>query len=282
MRFILFLGIVLLTASAQFAGDAQAQSQIGGRGAVTVNPQKAYIFFRAPEKVEISFLRQVTPEQITQWRARRAEALPRALERYSRAQRDYDRMVRSCERQRQPCMTMSRPTPVTDETFYFPPPELQNFLPVSKGPQFSQLEGGGYTYLIEVPPGTYTLYGTMTSNAYSASGFCLCMGSLRFDARAGQIADIGEIRYAADLARQVQHVPTIGRVSSIEIVPYAAAMTRPDRLANLPIVAAELRAADKMPNYYGVFIDRHPAVPGILRYERDRVIDARTGQPAAP
>jgi hypothetical protein len=273
---------LLLAIAAPLAGAAQAQNQLGGRAAVTIDPQKSYIFFRAPEKIELIFLRQVTPEQLPLWRAARAEALRRAVERYSRAQLDYDRAVRACEGRPQPCLTVRRPTPVTEENFYYPPPETAKFVPVSTGPQFTQAEGGGYTYLIEVPPGIYTLYGSVTSGSYGLAGFCLCMGSLRFETRAGQIADVGEIRYAADEARQVQHLPTVGRVRSIEIVPYAPTMTRPAQLANLPVAPAVLRAADKLPNYLGVFIDRHPAVPGLLRYARDRVIDDRTGQAAAP
>lgn len=280
-RLSLIAGI-LLGLSVPVTGTAQAQTQLGGGRAPTINPQQAYIFFRAGEKVELAFLRRVTPEQIVGWRGRRAEALRRAVERYTREQREYDQAARACEGRPQPCLTVRRPAPVTDEGFYFPPPETANFLVVSKGPQFTQAEGGGYTYLIEVPPGGYTLYGSFTSGSYGLTGFCLCMGSLRFEARAGQIADLGEIRYAADEARQVQHVPTVGRVRSLEILPYAPAMTRPAQLANLPIVPADLHAADKMPNYLGIFIDRHPAVPGLLRYERDRVIDDRTGQAATP
>ena len=99
------------------------------------------------------------------------------------------------------------------------------------------------------------------------------MGSVRFEARAGQIMDLGEMRYPAADAT----LPVGVHVSSVQMVPYASSMTRPDRLNGLPVVPAEWRAAEKMPNYFGVLIDRHPAVPGVLRYQRDRVIDDRTG-----
>jgi hypothetical protein len=33
------------------------------------------------------------------------------------------------------------------------------------------------------------------------------------------------------------------------------------------------------PNYFGVEIDRLQAIPGVLRYDRDQIIDEASGQP---
>ena len=49
------------------------------------------------------------------------------------------------------------------------------------------------------------------------------------------------------------------------------------RLASLRIVPAELRAGGRFPNYYGVQIDRLTAIPGVLEYDRDRVVDVKAG-----
>ncbi|HLL31602.1 MAG TPA: hypothetical protein VK403_11445, partial [Allosphingosinicella sp.] len=59
------------------------------------------------------------------------------------------------------------------------------------------------------------------------------------------------------------------------LTPPDPAMPRPARLSGLPVVAADLRAAGKMPNYFGIEIDRLPAVPGVLAYERDKVVDVK-------
>jgi hypothetical protein len=242
------------------AGAALARDQLGGRDAVVIDSQKAYIFYRATEPGAVRFLREVTPAQRSAWLAERAGALARARARSS--------------------------TPVSDATFAYAPPERHNFVTVARGPQFSH-EPDGYTYLIAVPPGTYVLYGPL-GGASGGGAFgalagvrpetCLCMGSVRFEARAGQIVDIGRIRYPVS---DDEETGTPARLSSIELRPPSATMTVPDRLRGLPLVRAELRAADKMPNYFGVQIDRHPPLRGVLAYQRDRVIDVRTGQPLA-
>ncbi len=59
-------------------------------------------------------------------------------------------------------------------------------------------------------------------------------------------------------------------------MPVAGAAIDP-RLAGYAIVPAELRAAGRFPNYYGLQIDRMTPIPGVLAYERDRIIDVKTG-----
>lgn len=160
---------------------------------------------------------------------------------------------------------------------------MGNFVSVTRGPQFSRTGEGDYTYLVAVPPGTYALYGPITITGNGVIGVCLCMGSVRFDARPGEIMDLGEIRYpATEAMREHRQLRPGTGAAPAEVIPYAATMSRPDRLNGLPVVAAEWRAGDKMPNYFGVLISRHPALPGVLRYERDRVIDDRTGAAPVP
>jgi hypothetical protein len=282
MKFWTILMTALLVVAAQFAATAEARDQFNQKEAVTVDPQKSYIFFRSHEKIELQFLREVTPEEHAAWVAARETALARAQQRYERAASEYRRAVETCRNVPPPCLNMERPTPVTNENFAFSPAEADNFVSVTRGPQFTRA-GDDYSFLVAVPPGTYALYGPVTIAGNGAVGFCLCMGSVRFEARAGQIMDLGEIRYPANEGlRRHTPGPAGTHTASVEIMPYAASMTRPDRLSGLPIVPAELRAANKMPNYFGVLIDRHSAVPGVLRYERDRVIDDRTGTDPVP
>jgi len=278
MRVRVILAIGLLLAAVQFADRAEAREQLNQNDAVNVDPQKSYIFFRTRERLALQFLREVTPEEHAQWVAARAVALVAAQRRYERAAMQYRGEVEYCSDRPPPCMRLERPTPVTDENFAFTPAEADNFVAVSQGPQFTRAGEDEYTYLVAVPPGTYILYGQVVIGGNGAAGVCLCMGSVRFEARAGQIMDLGEIRYpATDIQRRrSQAVPGV-RPAAVEIVPYAASMPRPERLNNRPVVPAEFRASGKMPNYFGILIDRHPAMPGVLRYQRDRVIDDRTG-----
>jgi hypothetical protein len=277
------LATALLVVAAQLGGTAEARDQFSQKDAVSVNPQKAYLFFRSNERRELQFLREVTPGELETWRAERGAALARAQQRYERSASEYRRAVDICRDRPPPCLAMDRPVPVTDENFAFAPPEADNFVAVERGPQFTRVGDDDVTYLIAVDPGSYVFYGPMIRAGATAAGFCMCMGSVRFTAEAGRIYDLGEIRIADGevFGARMQH-PDAPRTPTAVVHPYTSGMSRPDRLNGLPVVPAEWRAADKIPNFFGVLIDRHPAMEGVLRYERDRVIDARTGTDPVP
>ena len=61
----------------------------------------------------------------------------------------------------------------------------------------------------------------------------------------------------------------------------AAADPVPASLAALPREAAAYRAAGKIDNFFGVMIERLTALPGVLSYRRDEVIDERAGKAVA-
>ncbi len=266
-----------LLAAALPAAPAAASDQVNDSEPVVVQPDRAYIFFRTTRRFPLQFLRAVTDEQRAAHEAERDRAYARARRRYERQienwQREYDR----CGARDAYCRAAlgERPAEVTQENFPFAAPELDNFVSVSRGRAFSRAPGA-HTYLIAVDPGTYALYGQITDNPQNGPvGVCLCMGSVSFEARAGEIADIGEILYPALAASEARNgtVASQGRIAAIELVAPTAAMPLPDRLSGHPVVRAELHGADKMPNYFGVQIDRLPAIDGVLAYQRDRVID---------
>jgi hypothetical protein len=140
-----------------------------------------------------------------------------------------------------------------------------------------------FVYLIPVRPGTYVLYGQRDPDRTLYQGVCLCMGSLRFDAPDGQVVDLGTITFpgleAAGARPSEQQAMTTAMENSIALVPSRPGADVPAIVGNRPVAPAQLRAAGKQDNLYGLYIDRHPAMPGVLRYERDRVIDDRTGNP---
>lgn len=61
--------------------------------------------------------------------------------------------------------------------------------------------------------------------------------------------------------------------SMLLAVPGAAMAAGPE--------AAVFTASGKFNNIYGVMVSRLPPVPGVLAYDRDRVIDAKSGAPVA-
>ena len=152
-----------------------------------------------------------------------------------------------------------KPPVLTDETFFFPPPELANFLTVFGGRVFSKADGSN-SYFVEVEPGSYTLY-------RAGFGPCLCMGSVSFDAPAGKIVSFGEFDPVSP-----------NEAASSWFTPPAAGMPKPPQLANLPIEPAQLHAAGKLPNYFGTLIDRMPPIAGVLAYNRDVPLDVASGE----
>jgi hypothetical protein len=260
------------------AGTGEARDQLGQNDVVVLNPQRAYIFYRTDRRLPVTFLREVDAQRLAAWRADRDQALDRLRTRYQRDQADYENAVRRCRGIPEPCINRDRPVDPTP-SFAFPAPEMGGFVTVNGGPQFTR-DGSSYTYLMAVDPGTYILYGQMLQGANGvALGVCLCMGSVKFAAEAGRIVDIGTLRFP-----RAEGAPggaaARGHVASVQVVPPAASAALPDRLAHLPVAPADLHGADKLPNFFGIEIDRMDPLPGVLAYRRDLVIDERTGQPA--
>ncbi len=266
------------------AGAASARDQVGENDPIAVDAQKSYIFFRTAERRELYFLRLLTDADMNAFTARRAEALARAQARQARQARDWDTLHRTCATVATPSPMCTRqgprPAEVTDEGFPFEDPEQGNLVRVTTGPQFTRADHD-YTYLIAVPPGTYILYGQLVVTAQGgSSGYCMCMGSVRFEVQAGQIVDLGQIQYPALEAQRAHSPPASGRVPHMNIAPWVASMAMPVRLNNLPVVPARYEATGKMPNWFGVQVQRLPAMEGVLGYERDRVMDLRTNADA--
>jgi hypothetical protein len=192
----------LLSAVVVPAGAAAARDQLGERDTVVVDPQRAYILYRTPTRMDVRFLREVSEAQGAAHAERRQRAFARARHRYEQDISAWQRQYDDCGRRDAYCHAALGPRPieVTDETFAYPPPELDNFVDVSRGRVFERSEGS-FTYLRAIEPGNYVVYGPMiVAPNGAAAGVCLCMGSVRFEARPGQIVDLGELRLVPDEA----------------------------------------------------------------------------------
>ncbi|NUT01492.1 MAG: hypothetical protein HOP96_10995 [Sphingomonas sp.] len=71
--------------------------------------------------------------------------------------------------------------------------------------------------------------------------------------------------------------PGKGGLTVMRVEPAGADTYVPPKLASLPHTGASYRAAGKIDNFFGVMVDRLTALPGVLAYHRDEVIDERTG-----
>ncbi|HEX8528219.1 hypothetical protein [Allosphingosinicella sp.] len=279
MKIAHFIGAALLAALCT-AGAAQARDQIDDNDAVVIDPAKAYVFFRTAQRQDVHFLRVITPEVRAEHETARAAAYAEAVAAYERRLARWERNIGECRASGITCR--EAPIRPSEEEFPFPSIESTNLVTVKRGPQFTRAEGA-YTYLMAVTPGIYALHASTRTTQFGPSGVCLCMGSVAFEARAGQIVDLGEIVYPR-LAAGDDGIPGLpGRVPSHSIRAPDQSTPPPARLAGFPVVPAEWRAADRVPNILRIEIDRMRPIDGILAYDRDRVIDLKArAAPTAP
>jgi len=150
---------------------------------------------------------------------------------------------------------------------------------ILRGRNLYSTTGGMWTYLLAVRPGSYVI-------ARHAQGICLCMGSVKFEAKAGVITDLGTFLVARDDVPST--IPELaGIVHQRKIFPdfywwHMAVrlptedLPVPDALKGLPRALADYRAVGKFPNYFGTFVDRMEPIPGVLAYDEDgNVIDLK-------
>lgn len=172
-------------------------------------------------------------------------------------------------------------------------PSLETFAFEYKGnPNVFTVDAGDYledgkserTYLIEVPAGTYVLYGISAGGRTVVT--CNCLGTVKFEAKPGVITFMGGLY--ADKVHKASPVPhlednrgpsmfTAGWVLGQALVPPAGDAPIPAAIGSLPITPADYFAVAPYHDPGAMGINRLAPVPGVLGYERGRVIDLKTG-----
>ncbi len=143
------------------------------------------------------------------------------------------------------------------------------------------------SYLLEVPPGDYVLYGISLNGGSVVT--CNCIGTVKFAAKPGVMTFLGALY--ADKVHKASPVPHLednlgeqmfqyGFVFGAGLVPADAQTPVPAPVAALPLALAEFHAVGAFRQPGAAGINRLPPVPGVLGYERGRPIDLRTGRPA--
>lgn len=155
------------------------------------------------------------------------------------------------------------------------------------------LANGEMTLLTAVKPGTYILASITGANWGKDVGILyvsLCMGTVKFEAKAGVITDLGEILTAYDDTPTT--IPELINVVSgketsvgselgaftldVAVRPASIATAIPAQLANLPHAAADYRAMPAYPNFLEAPLSRLAPVQGVLDYDKDgEVIDLK-------
>jgi hypothetical protein len=250
---------------------------------VALDPAKAYVLVRSDVTIPLHLMRVPSTEDQVAYDRLRAEALVEAREKYVKKlktyQRDkkaYDDTPKSSPKPKLP----EKPVEPTEANFEFTPFGILTGVSIGPLNRFAKGSDGdkSSTYLQEVTPGRYRIYGMMSVLPNGgAAGSCFCMGSVAFEAKAGEITDLG--RFASrelpkrDGSDNAKPIPL-----AVEFRPAVPGTSLDPRLAKMSATPAVLRPVGKLPNYFGMTIDRFPAIEGVMRYERDRIVDLTVAQ----
>ncbi|MEO0590806.1 MAG: hypothetical protein AAFZ11_09630 [Pseudomonadota bacterium] len=282
-----FTGLVGLAALATMSAPAAAQEVYEEpielknlqKGKVTLKQDKGYIFFDAAERTSLLFFRTPLEEDVRAYEAAWEEALVKAQEKYERHLRAYEAKAKRGNR------VPDKPVEPTRETFSIS--DIETKLMVTVGPQYVFDKGKSadgtrfYQYLEEVEPGEYTYYGAIMFTDQGTLGACKCMGTFKFEVKAGEITSLGDFLNMswADDAAMRKATPFWPDMPERVLKPTDWSI--PESLNALPAAQAELHAVGKLNNFYRVIVSRMPEIDGVLRYERDTVIDVRAEIAAA-
>ncbi|MGB7370563.1 hypothetical protein [Erythrobacter sp.] len=257
--------------------DSQEVTQLKSKDTPDLASGMAYIVYETLEdKYDVFFMRSLTPEELERFLENRRDAI--AEERADMRE----------DRDGAPGVSDEELLP--DAAFSYVDRDIRNLVRLDSGRVFEK-DGERRTYVVEVPPGEYTIFGAGIDGM--ASGTCMCMGSVRFEAKAGELTDLGAVLIApedgdTDIAElQPYRSPEYIRRKALPYVmsvrPASPGDTLPGSLADMDAVPATYHAADRFPNFLGMLINRMPPIEGVLRYDADRVIDLagmRADEPA--
>lgn len=293
----LILGGTLLACALPVAAKDDVFQAVKDTKEVTLDPEASYLIVQTNSASSmfsfgLAFLRRAEPADVEDYTRRRAEALEKAhakwVGKHDRWKADVAQWDGLPASARGSLKRPVEPVEPTDANLAFPALDTENVVPIGPFNRFSKADGRS-TFVHRVKPGRYAFYGSLVF-AQAVGGTCMCMGTFEFDVAPGQVVYAGMMADSwlaarAEAKKAGQPMPKTGfdlpaDVSSLTWdLPEEGEITDP-RLAGYSIVPAQLRAAGHIPNYYGVAVDRITAIPGIVTYQRDTVIDVRTGLPA--
>lgn len=246
-------------------------------GKAQLQADKAYIYVTSPYRVNGMFLKTPDGADIAEYEADWREKLDKEQKKYPNRLKRYetDRAVWLKTRKgRSP----EKPVEPTEESFSIG--DITSRMIVTFGPQFVYGKGQGdeksFSYLVEVEPGTYSYYGPIfyAPNA-AAMGTCYCMGTVKFDAAAGQVTSLGDFLSMGWVSDEAARLSSVAYDPEFKRDPKPADFSAPARLVEFGAVPADLRAAGKINNIFGIMVGRMPPVEGVLAYDRDVPIDVK-------
>ncbi len=253
-------------ASAQPIGEAKILS-----GQVVIEADSGYLFVTGPERQMGTVLRMPDAEDVTQYEEEWAKQLARVQKKYPGQLASWESKKAVAEQTK--AKVADRPIEPTAENFSIEPIEARNLATFGYTSIYNKSAAPrSFSYLTKMKPGRYVYHGPMWAGPQGSFGTCYCMGSVAFDVKAGVITNSGNFFAVAASA---------GQSAAAAVDMAAVRYELPASLQALPNVQAEFHASGKYDNFFRGTVGRMPAVAGVLAYDRDKVIDVKTGLPAA-
>jgi len=264
--------------------DAVSAQAVKDKPQVALDTGTAYIMYTAKAPAALELIREPTEADVAAYNTRRKTALDKAHGKYVRKLADWQAQVAAHKRDPNVPLVGTAPIEPTEANFSFPPIEFDMIVAMGPLNRFSKADDAS-VYLQAVPPGNYRVYGPIVVGVDNtvAAGVCMCMGTVQFRAEAGAITNVGTLRFPlldAMLAAKASGgekpktaLDLPDGTTSFAIQPAVAGAAVDPRIGSFPVKPAVLRASGKMPNWYGIEVDRLTAIPGILSYDRDRIVE---------
>lgn len=283
---VLALSTLPGTAAAQAVEEKDLLS-----GKVTIEPDGGYLFLRGPVRQVGLLLRLPDADTIAVYEKEWAEAFAKVKAKHPSKLAVWERRARAARKKGHEYW-YEKPVEPTEENFSIGPIEFRGS--VSFGPQFvfaKSKEVEDYSYLTKLKPGRYAYYGPVwiAVNGGPSAGVCYCMGTVAFDVKPGVITDAGNF-FLVGPGIDPDFPSASGPVTGSDAGLYRpqglasqygpVAFGLPESLKKYPNEVADFRAHGKLDNVYGLTIARMPPVPGVLAYDRDRIVDLKATAPA--
>ena len=223
-------------------------------GKVAIDPAKAYIYVKSPQyRTNGVFLKTPDAAEIANYEAKWREEFEEELKRYPGRLKNWEVAQKSGRSRGE------KPVEPTEATFSIAPIDMRMIVPF--GPQFvfDKTDGAdkSFSYLIEVEPGEYTYFGPILYlPGTPVLGVCYCMGSVKFEAKAGQITSLGDFLSLGWADRAALEQSTFERTLLPDRPAKPTDWSVPDSLAKYPHAQAELRASGKRNNFLSALVGR--------------------------
>lgn len=281
---IALAALSLAGAGAQAAEKKErwAPKSVADKAQFVMDPAKAYILLEADQMVSVTLMKRPSAAEAEADRAERAEELAKVRQRWAKNLATWERARAAYARTKSGTPPGPRPQEPTEESFAWPAYEFRHV--VSVGPEYRFFKKGVSLYLQEVQPGEYLYYGNVLVNPNGGvAGTCACLGTVSFAADAGRVTMLGKISMpfveAMKLPKEQRPKDAFGLpegTTTLRLLPTTPA-ARDTRIPADRIVAASLRPLPRVPNWYGIEVDRLMPIDGVFRYDRDRIVDLTAG-----